>query len=383
LDTETAYAKAKKILANRFGNFFLASNAYRKKLENWPKIAPNDGPGLRRYSDFLQHCYTAMDKINFLNVLDDPEENRKMLSKLPNYLVIRWGRVVDNRIGEDVNERSDDEDEVGMPQTTEGRNYPSFKEFSQFLKKEARIACNPVISQYFLKGESKKKEEKESNYKQSRYRNVGVNSFMSQTEDFSPTLEESRMKPRNDVKKLICIEMHKIDVCKKFLKLPMDGKREFIIAKRLCWGYLKWGHLNSNYRVRKICKVCSEAHPTSLHRDNWKSRSKLATKPKDDSPTPRQEPNKVKDSSNEDTTISNCIEVCKTNTYSGPISHSLIVPVWLHHKTNPNHKIMVYALLDEQSDAHLEKIAEFFMPFQNDVVVGLLIGTNCARAIKP
>jgi hypothetical protein len=31
----------------------------------------------------------------------------------------------------------------------------------------------------------------------------------------------------------------------------------------------------------------------------------------------------------------------------------------------------------------LEKIAEFFMPFRNDVVVGLLIGTNCARAIKP
>jgi hypothetical protein len=65
-----------------------------------------------------------MDKINFLNVLDDPEENRKMLSKLPNYLVNRWGlqRVVGNWIGEDVNERSDDEDEVGMLQTTEGRN---------------------------------------------------------------------------------------------------------------------------------------------------------------------------------------------------------------------------------------------------------------------
>jgi hypothetical protein len=237
----------------------------------------------------------------------------------------------------------------------------------------------------------------------------------------------------------------------------MDGKREFIIAKRLCWGCLKWGDLNSNCRVRKICKVFSEAHPTSLHGDNRKSRSKLATKPKDDSPKPRQEPNKVKDSSNEDTTISHCIDVCKTNTYSGPISHSLLVPVWLYHKTNPNHKIMVYALLDEQSDAcfvkdtvldevgvdgpevqleistvlaretvnsrkiagltvrgveitlpgtyageviqarhgqipraessrkwsHLEKIAEFLMPFRNDVVVGLLIGTNCARAIKP
>ncbi len=149
-DTETAYAKAKKILANRFGKSFLALNAYRKKLENWPKIAPNDGPELRRYSDFLQHCCTAMDKINLLNALNDPGENRKMLSKLPKYIVNRWGWVVDRWIGEDVNKRSDDEDEVGMPQATEGGNYPSFKEFARFLKKEARIACNPVIAQCFF-----------------------------------------------------------------------------------------------------------------------------------------------------------------------------------------------------------------------------------------
>lgn len=32
-------------------------------------------------------------------------------------------------------------------------------------------------------------------------------------------------------------------------------------------------------------------------------------------------------------------------------SHSLIVPVWLHHEENPESKIKVYALLDEQSDA--------------------------------
>lgn len=32
-------------------------------------------------------------------------------------------------------------------------------------------------------------------------------------------------------------------------------------------------------------------------------------------------------------------------------SHSLIVPVWLHHQDNPKDKVKVYALLDEQSDA--------------------------------
>ena len=237
-----------------------------------------------------------MDKINLLNVLNDAEENRKMLSKLPKYIVNRWGRVVDRWIGEDVNKRSDDEDEVGMPQATKGGNYPSFKEFARFLKKEARIACNPVIAQCFFQ-ELKKKEEKESNYKQSRYRNVGVNSFASQTGNSSLIPEESPIKPRNDGKKLICIfckETHKVDICEKFLKLPIDAKREFIIAKRLCWGCLKWGHLSSNCQVRKSCKVCSEVHPTSLHEDNWESRTKIATKPNDDLPKLTQEPSKVK-----------------------------------------------------------------------------------------
>ena len=112
LDTEEAYTKAKQILASRFGNSFLVSDAYRKKIAEWPKILPNDGPGLRRFSDFLEHCNTAMNKIHFLNVLNDPDENKKMLRKLPHYLVTRWSRVVDRCIGEeDMEEKCANEEE--------------------------------------------------------------------------------------------------------------------------------------------------------------------------------------------------------------------------------------------------------------------------------
>ena len=37
------------------------------------------------------------------------------------------------------------------------------------------------------------------------------------------------------------------------------------------------------------------------------------------------------------------------------VSHSLIVPVWFHHESNPDNKIIVYALLDDQSDACFTK----------------------------
>ena len=78
LDNGDAYQKAKKILTSRFGNQFMVADAFRKKINDWPKIVPNDGQGLRKFSDFLEHCNTAMNTIHYLNVLNDPDENQKI-----------------------------------------------------------------------------------------------------------------------------------------------------------------------------------------------------------------------------------------------------------------------------------------------------------------
>ena len=45
LDSEHAYREARKILSDRFGNRFLVANAYRKKINEWPKIQPNEETG--------------------------------------------------------------------------------------------------------------------------------------------------------------------------------------------------------------------------------------------------------------------------------------------------------------------------------------------------
>lgn len=60
-----------------------------------PKIQPTDGQGFRKFADFLQHCHTAMNTIQYLNVLNDPDENQRMIRKLPSQVVVRWSRVVD------------------------------------------------------------------------------------------------------------------------------------------------------------------------------------------------------------------------------------------------------------------------------------------------
>ena len=98
-----------------------------------------------------------MDSIQYLNVLNDPEENRKFLNKLPAHLVNRWVRVVDRRIADDL---SDNGDEDRVSRVASGSGYPTFAEFCKFLKKEARIACNPVTFQRLPKKEEPNKMHK-------------------------------------------------------------------------------------------------------------------------------------------------------------------------------------------------------------------------------
>lgn len=101
LETEDTYKQARKILSDRFGNPFLVADAYSKKINEWPKIPPNNGTSLRKFSDFLIHCQTATNTLKYLKVLDDQNENQRMVRKLPRYLVVRWSREVDRWLNKD------------------------------------------------------------------------------------------------------------------------------------------------------------------------------------------------------------------------------------------------------------------------------------------
>ena len=56
LKTDDAYTDAKKTLEKRFGHPSVVAEAFRRKLENWPKIPPKDGCSLREFADFLKTC---------------------------------------------------------------------------------------------------------------------------------------------------------------------------------------------------------------------------------------------------------------------------------------------------------------------------------------
>ena len=180
LDSEHAYREARKILSDRFGNPFLVTNAYRKKINEWPKLQPNDGTNLRKFSDFLLHCQSAMKEIKYLKALNDPEENQKMLRKLPCHLAERWTREVDRWLNKEEQVPS------GVSaRSTSSAAYPPFSAFCEFLKKEARIACNPVtLSKTREEGERKEDSQRRGRFNGSnRNRSLGAGSFATEAEE--------------------------------------------------------------------------------------------------------------------------------------------------------------------------------------------------------
>ena len=440
LDSEHAYREARKILSDRFGNPFLVANAYRKKINEWPKIQPNDGTSLRKFSDFLLHCQSAMKEIKYLKALNDPEENQKMLRKLPRHLAERWTREVDRWLNKEEQVSSD-----VSARTKRSAAYPPFSAFCEFLKKESRIACNPVtLLKTKEEGERKEESQRRGRFTgNSRNKSLSAGSFATEADEVkdSPRERKEDKRPKAD-HCLLCKKAHNLDECEKFAKMSQTEKIEFIRSRGICLGCLKYGHMKKDCRGRKICKKCKGFHPTSLHIDTPAS----------------QEQN-----SNEGIpeVISHHVEASDSEKHAECFSHSLIVPVWLRHEQGLQDKQLVYALLDDQSDAcfikdtvleklqangpevqlklstvlaeevitckridglivqgvneatsvrlpgaytredipakrgqiprpetarnwpHLLRIADQLMPYREDVEVGLLIGANCARAIKP
>ena len=127
VSSEDAYDDAKELLEKRYGDPFIIGNAFRERLERWPKIASRDNVGLRKFSDFLRQCLSAMKTMGTLNSLNDDRENRKLLYKLPDWTVTRWSRIVANH-------------------KEAKHEFPPFQVFVEFIEKEAMIANVPITS---------------------------------------------------------------------------------------------------------------------------------------------------------------------------------------------------------------------------------------------
>ena len=193
-------------------------------------------------------------------------------------------------------------------------DYPSFKRFAEFLKKESKIACNPVTASLFLS--CKVSEDKFPKRVKALNTTDKVKGAAPKTQEFN------QMKPCS-----VCeSETHYIAKCPTFAAKSTDDKRAFILEKRLCFGCLRTGHITKTCKKRHTCGTCGLRHPTCLHEDRIKGAVKALRS--DAEVETSQE-------------VQNVMSYALTQRASATSS---IVPVLISTGEEPQNEILTYAL---------------------------------------
>ncbi|XP_064631008.1 uncharacterized protein LOC135489540 [Lineus longissimus] len=298
--TADAYMRARSLLKERYGNKFITAEAYKQRIDSWPHLKAGDGRELRKFADFLTSCASAMNSIRYLDGLNNPDENKKILRKLPRYIVDRWSRIVDTRLSKD------------------DPSYPS----CDFIVKEARIACSPVS----LRGEdsSGKPDKAKGTANHFKSKTLSTVAKSSKTEP-QPKSEQTSQKPKPKARKCaVCSNPHGVATCPTFAAMSLTERKTTLKDKALCYGCLRFGHRRATCKTKLTCEVCSKLHPTVLHDYNAVAMPQTGVAP--------------------DNANTNCVK------QGHRCSHSLILPVTMYHEKDPRRTVDVYALLDPQSD---------------------------------
>ncbi|XP_024119479.1 uncharacterized protein LOC112140697 [Oryzias melastigma] len=303
-NTEQAYQGIWNVLQERYGSPFMVQRAFRNKLMKWPKINANDPLALREFADFLQSCSAAIPQVKGLEILNDCEENHKLLKKLPDWIVQRWSRIV-------------------VDEMDKRQEYPSFAHFTEFMQREAKIACNPIASPFLI------------NERDSDERHVKRAKALITTTQTKSDTSASVVTPKPKQPCLFCRdEKHGIVKCSSFAAKSMEEKTTFIRENRLCFGCLRRGHITKECKARHTCGKCSRRHPTCLHTERVKE------------PKQQESENVSREgTNNEEHKVMTHVLTRKTSATSS------IVPVFVSAASQPQKEILTYALLDTQSDS--------------------------------
>ena len=268
------------------------------------------------------------------------------------------------------------------------KSSPPFSEFVKFVVKEADIVCDPVLSSPPLNEEDSNRTISERNKdKKPRFprRPRDANAFTTSSNEEKSGPAET--KPPLAVKSCFyCKKSHDIDACPEFVKRTINGRKEFASAKGLCFGCLQHGHFSKDCKERKKCSVCKRQHPTPLHGDFRK---------REENTRDKGDPNKIHlDVSGPETnlllsTMHATDELIKSRKVGGLIVQDFKRQITLHlpkafsREIIPAKRSHIPRPESALQWPHLEKIAEQIAPYQKDVEIGILIGSDCPRAIMP
>lgn len=293
--SEGSYLTARKRLKERYGNPNILSQAFLNKLEDWPPIKSHQPKELQIFSDLLTQIAELRKTIGGLQILDFPQESRKILSKLPMFFENEWREVVCSW-----------RDKNGISA------YPPFDRLVAFIERRALRANIPELQSNLKTNAAVRWKTGQQDKKNAG----GVRSFKTNASNNTAKHDEGTIKCS------YCLQEHHINECTDFSELSQEQCLNFLKENKLCFGCgSSANHLSRNCQHRSKCLTCGKAHLTALHFDKPENESSVR-----------------------------CTEVCSLQDQNGGSDNSMIVPVWVRSQSNTDKEILVYCILDDQSN---------------------------------
>jgi hypothetical protein len=225
---EKGYEEARKILQSRFGSHHLISDRVVKGLKNGPPV--KGASDLMVLADELQNALTILDNLKKLPEVDTQSSIVDIVNRIQPYLRNRWRKLA-------------------MDMKRDKDEYPSFREFVQFIRKEADDASDPVYGNH------------------STQRPVNVTHDVKSRKSSTFVTSSKDNPARKKFPCVLCGELHRLFYCQSFKSMKPVERLKIVKDHKLCENCLLGNHTVENCRKSSVCSVpgCGAKHTKFIH----------------------------------------------------------------------------------------------------------------------
>ena len=243
LPADEGYVTARKILEDEYGDSYKISMAYLNDLNQCKPIRGEDCASLKQYSLLLTKCRYAMSNLSDLNVLNHPHTMQGIVAKLPSYLISRWCDHACNlrRTGKT----------------------PHFSDLVKFVCDAAKSASDPVYGRSAFRQRDVVGEGSAGFRASQRGASERPSHASTRQSSFAVGFGS------NGNVCVLCDEEHDLEECNRFLGKSVEERRQVIRRFNLCYSCLYPGHRASGCLRKRRCQRCAKFHPTALHEEQF------------------------------------------------------------------------------------------------------------------
>ena len=243
------YAQARHLLAERFGDNYIISEAWIAKICEGP-VLKNTGSDMQEFADTVRCCMETLKAMNLLSSIDSRVRMVHIVNRLPYQVQVRWRKQAVST-----------KEKFG--------SYPSMDAFVGFLNTIAHELNDPVFGE-----QPHQKQHKQQ--KQPRHKSFHTSAVQSPAEQHTalkqPVVQSLATKPKASPEPEVnracpfCKDDHYLAACPGFGNLDAQSRLDFVKESKVCFNCLKVGRHRARYcRFRNSCSTCTKKHNSLLH----------------------------------------------------------------------------------------------------------------------